>query len=77
MIEFSAWQKSQAKDHRLTIDSVKGLLSLSRKHWMMLFHMLRGAYREQFTVKDLAKLRITKLLPEVIEIMKIAESEKK
>jgi hypothetical protein len=39
--------------------------------------MLRGAYREQFTVKDLAKLRITKLLPEVIEIMKIADSEKK
>ena len=52
-------------------------MSLRRKHWMMLFHMLRGAYREQFTVKDLAKLRITKLLPEVIEIMKIAESEKK
>ena len=59
------------------MNSVKGLVSLSRKHWMMLFHMLRGAHREQFTVKDLAKLKITKLLPEVIEIMKIAESEKK
>jgi len=42
-----------------------------------LFHMLRGAHRDYFTVADLVNLRISKLLPEVIEIMKIAESEKK
>jgi hypothetical protein len=44
---------------------------------MMLFHMLRGNHREQFTVTDIMKLRISKLLPEVIEIMKIAETERK
>jgi hypothetical protein len=43
----------------------------------MLFHLLRGTHRDQFTVTDLVKLRISKLLPEVIEIMKIAEAEKK
>jgi hypothetical protein len=44
---------------------------------MMLFHMLRGNHREHFTVTDIMKLRISKLLPEVIEIMKIAETERK
>jgi hypothetical protein len=44
---------------------------------MMLFHMLRGAHRDQFTVADLFKLKISRQSPDVIEIMKIAQSEKK
>lgn len=44
---------------------------------MMLFHMMKGAYLDQFTISDLIKLKISKASPEVEEIVKIAENERK
>lgn len=44
---------------------------------MLLFHFLKSPYRDDFTLSDLIKLKVSKSSPEVVDATSIAESERR